>query len=103
MSNSTQQKPSSCLRHTVYLKRKIREKKVYFSHKEIDFVPCIYIYILLVVQVVVCHGLEVEGLDPPGEARQELQAGGVAGSESGEEGDFFSKYRFFKQFSAEHF
>ncbi len=53
--------------------------------------------ILLVVQVVVCHGLEVEGLDPPGEARQELQAGGVAGSESGEEDDFYnSKYRFFK-------
>ncbi len=36
-------------------------------------------YSLLVVEVVVGGGLEVEGLDPAGEARQVLKAGGVAG------------------------
>ncbi len=51
--------------------------------------------------MVVCHGLEVEGLDPPGEARQELQAGGVAGSEREEKGDFFPRKIGFSKFSAE--
>ncbi len=43
MSNSTQQKPSSCLRHTVYLNIKRKYKKL-ISHIKKSTLSHVYIY-----------------------------------------------------------